>query len=186
MKSTNNFATEGLSGTYKQVVFRQRVGETIVGKRPKRKKGAALPAAIQAVNATFKLAAIYAKSILQDLAIKAAYAAKAKPGVSAFNMAIADFFKPPTIGEIDSSGYNGQVGSTVIALVTDDFKVVSVNVRIENSNGNLIEEGSASLLPDGLNWMYVSTVANTSVAGTTISFIAKDLPGHSFTKLKTL
>ena len=79
-----------------------------------------------------------------------------------------------------------QTEKTRKTLVTDDFKVVSVNVRIENSNGNLIEEGSASLLPDGLNWMYVSTVANTSVAGTTISFIAKDLPGHSFTKLKTL
>jgi hypothetical protein len=38
MKSRDNFATEGLSGTYKQVVFRQRFGETILGKRPKQTK----------------------------------------------------------------------------------------------------------------------------------------------------
>lgn len=185
MKSSNNFATEGLSGTYKQVVFRQRAGETIVGKRPKFKKGTKT-AAQQGITSTFKKAVIYAKSILADAAIKAAYLVKARPGVSAFNIAIADFFTLPEIGEINSSGYNGQVGSTLVAEVTDDFKVASVKVQIQKEGGGLIEEGEASLLPDGLNWMYVSTVANANVTGTKVSFTATDLPGHSITQLKTL
>jgi len=184
MKSSENFATEGLSGSYKQVVFRQRAGETIVGKRPKRKKERS--ASQQSITASFKKAVLYAKSILTDAAIKAAYQLKAKPGKSAFNIAIADFFTLPEIGEIDSSGYNGQVGSTLIAEVVDDFKVVSVKVRIEKADGSLIEEGVANILPDGLNWMYVSTIANTATTGTKVSFTATDLPGHSISKLKTL
>lgn len=185
MKSSNNFATEGLSGSYKQVVFSQRAGETVVGKRPKRKKGTKT-AAQQNITTTFKKAVIYAKAILADAAMKAAYLLKARPGLSAFNIAIADFFTLPEIGEIDSSGYNGQAGNTLIAEVTDDFKVKSVKVRIQKDGGGLIEEGDASLLPDGLNWMYVSTVANGNVTGTTVSFIATDLPGHSISKQKTL
>ena len=184
MKSHENFATEGLSGTYKQVVFSQRAGETIVGKRPGKRK--TIPAVQQAINAMFKNAVIYAKSILADASVKAAYKAKAKPGQSAFNRAIADFFKPPEIAEIDSSDYSGHVGNKLIATVTDDFKVVSVKVRIEKQGGGLIEDGAASLLPDGLNWMYVSTVENGNVTGTTVNFIATDLPGHSIVKSKTL
>ena len=185
MKSSDNFATEGLSGSYKQVVFRQRAGETVVGKRPKRKKGTKT-AAQQLITTTFKKAVLYAKSILADAAMKAAYQLKAKRGTSAFNVAIADFFTLPEIGEIDSSGYNGQVGSTLLAEVMDDFKVIAVKVRIENANGSLLEDGSATLLPDGLNWMYVSTVANTATTGTKVSFTATDQPGHSISKLKTL
>lgn len=184
MKSSDNFATEGLSGSYKQVVFSQRFGETIVRKRPKRK--ATRSAAQKAVAATFTEAATYAKNILQDASIKQAYELKAKPGQSAFNCAISDFFKAPVIGDIDTTGYSGQTGSTVIAKVTDDFKVASVTVRIEKQDGTLIEQGDASMLPDGLRYMFVSTVPNGSLAGTNITFTATDLPGHSITKTKIL
>ena len=60
MKSSENFATEGLSGTYKQVVFSQRAGETIVGKRPKRKKPRS--AVQKKIAATFINAATYARN----------------------------------------------------------------------------------------------------------------------------
>ena len=138
------------------------------------------------VQANFIKAATYAKAILTDATILEAYRLKAKPGQSAYNRAMSDFFHPPVIGEIDSSGYNGNIGGALISTVTDDFKVASVKVRIEKPDGTLIEGGSASLLPDGLNWTYVSTVANANVAGTKISFTAADMPGHSITKLKTL
>ena len=155
-----------------------------MGKRPRRKKP--LTANQLQVQARFTNASTYAKAILSDAAIKAAYKAKAKKGQTAYSRAMSDFFHPPVIGEIDSSGYNGQVGSTLISTITDDFKVASVKVRIEKSDGTLIEDGVANLLPDGLNWMYVSTIANGNVAGTKISFIAADMPGHSITQLKTL
>jgi len=59
-----------------------------------------------------------------------------------------------------------------------------VKVRIQKDNGGVIEEGDASLLPDGLKWMYFSAVANGTITGTTVNFIATDLPGHSISKLK--
>lgn len=183
-QSKNNIVTEGLSGKVYQLVFRQWFGRTVVAKRP-RKLNTATSNQLS-VRESFKNAAIYAKAAITDAALKLAYKAKAKPGQSAYNIALADFFSPPEIGEIDSSGYNGQVGSTLIAQVTDDFKVKSVKVRIEKSNGSLLEEGDASPLPDGLNWMYVSTTANATTSGSTVSFTATDLPGHSISKLKTL
>lgn len=184
MKSRDNFATEGLSGTYKQVVFRQRFGETILSKRPKHT--AARSAAQQLITENFTHAAQYAKAAMTDIALKMAYKLKAGKGLSAFNRAVADFFKAPVIGDIDHSGYNGQAGGTILAMVTDDFKVASVKAIIKAANGTVIEEGAASLLPNGLHWMYVSTVANSSIAGTVISFEAKDLPGNVVTKIKTL
>lgn len=183
-QSKNNIVTEGLSGKIYQLVFKQWFGRTVVAKRPR--KFTTVTSNQLNIREAFKSAAIYAKAAITDAALKLAYKAKAKPGQTAYNMAFADFFHAPEIGEIDSSGYNGQVGSTLIAQATDDFKVKSVKVSIEKANGSLIEEGLASLLPDGLNWMYVSTVANNTTAGTKISFTATDMPGHSISKIKTL
>ena len=180
----DNIVTEGLSGKVYQLVFKQWFGRTIVAKRPR--KFTTITSNQLSVRENFKKAATYAKAAITDAALKLAYKAKAKPGQSAYNIAFADFFNLPEIGEIDSSNYNGQVGSTLKAPVTDDFKVKAVRVKIQKDGGGLIEEGDASLLPDGLNWMYVSTVANGSVTGTMVSFIATDQPGHSISKLKTL
>ena len=183
-QSKNNIVTKGLSGKVYQLVFKQWFGRTVVAKRPR--KFSTVTSNQLNIRETFKNAAAYAKAAITDAALKLAYKAKAKPGQTAYNMAVADFFTLPEIGEIDSSGYNGQAGSTLIAPVTDDFKVKTVKVRIEKANGSLLEEGDASLLPDGLNWMYVSTVANGTVTGTKVSFTATDMPGHSISKLKTL
>lgn len=77
-------------------------------------------------------------------------------------------------------------GDLFLAPVTDDFRVASVNVRIEKLNDALLEEGGAALLPNGLHWMYVATVANSAITGTDLSFSATDLPGNSISKLQTL
>ena len=183
-QSTNNIVTEGLSGKVYQLVFKQWFGRTIVAKRPR--KFTTVTSNQLNIRENFKKAATYAKAAITDAVLKLAYKAKAKPGQTAYNMAFADFFNLPEIGDIDSSGYNGVVGSKLIAGVKDDFKVVSVKVIIEKSNGTLLEEGDASILTDGLHWEYKSTVQNATVAGTKISFIATDMPGHSITKLKTL
>ncbi len=92
----NNVLTEGLSGKFQQVVFRQRAGKTVVAKWPAITN---LPAtaAQQTIRVSFSDAVAFAKSILTDPALKLAYKAKAKPGQSAFNAAIADFLNHPGI-----------------------------------------------------------------------------------------
>lgn len=185
MKTFNNIVTEGLSGSMKQLVFRQMHGKTVVASRPRKRKGV-MSTLQQQVQFTFKQAAIYARNILQDAAIYAEYLSKASPGVSPFNLAIADFFRVPVVGDIDSSNYTGAVGSTLSAVVMDDFRLIGVKARIQKANGELLEEGNAVLQQNGLNWLYTCTAANSSIEGSVITFTATDLPGHSIANRKTL
>jgi len=183
-KSKNNIATHGLSGQVDQLVFRQWFGKTIVGKTSRH--STSVSAAQEQVRLTFRQATTYAKAAITDNAIRLLYKSKAEPGQSAYNMAVADFFKPPEIGEIDSTGYTGQTGSKIIAAVTDDVKVASVSVKIENPDGSLVEQGDAVLQTDGLHWMYNCTSLNASLTGDIITVTALDLPGHPSVKQKTI
>ncbi len=182
MKSKDNIVTEGFSGKIRQLVFRQWYGQTIIGKRPRH--SATTSAAQLNIQSTFKDAAVYAKAAITDPATKQAYKAKAKPGQTAYNLALADFFNAPAIGDIDTSNYSNQAGSSIRIAVTDDFKVAAVTVTIENNN-RLVEQGPATLTSDGLHWLYNATVFN-AVAGNSITVTATDLPGHSITKQKTV
>lgn len=78
------------------------------------------------------------------------------------------------------------MGSKITALVTDNFRVETVKVKIEKANGALQEEGDAVLQPDGLNWQYTITVSDGNNAGNKLSIIATDLPGHSIFEQKTI
>ncbi len=185
MKSKNNVLTEGLSGKIQQIVFRQKAGETIVSKRP---AITTVPptAAQQNIRFTFRDAVIYAASVLADPVLKLAYKAKAKPGQSAFNVAVADFFKPPVIGEINTVDYTNLAGSRVIVPVRDNFRVKEVTVSIRNTDGIQVEEGVALLQPDGINWQYNATVLSGNIAGNVITVKAGDMPGHVTVKQKTV
>jgi len=182
-QSKNNIVTEGLSGKLYQLVFKQWFGKTIVAKRPR--TVSTVTANQLTIRESFKAAAMYAKAAMSNAATKLAYKAKAKPGQTAFNMAIADFFKPPSIGTIDTSTYSSQAGSSISIEASDDFKVVSVNVKIEKANGSLIEQGSASLSSDGLHWLYTAT-ATGNITGNVISVTATDLPGNAIVKQQTV
>jgi len=183
-KMKDNNATHGISGKVNQFVYRQRNGETVVSKPPIRT--APYSEGQMNIVSIFKQAVLYARTILQNAAIRQAYKAKTKRGQSAFNLAIADYFKPPVIVSVDLGQLANQVGSKITALVTDNFRVEKVKVKIEKSNGVLLEEGDAVLQPDGLNWQYTTTTANGNTAGNKVSIIASDLPGHSIVEQKTI
>jgi hypothetical protein len=181
MKHIKNIATKGLSGRIQELVFKQHHGRTLVAASP---SPSSVPASEQQllIRFTFRDAVRYAKAILTNIDIKRAYKAKADHWQSAYNMAVADFFKPPTIGTIDASHYTTQAGSFITAQVTDDFRAASVEVRIENASGQLVEAGTAMLMEDGLHYRYTTTTAVANITGNKITFIATDLPGHLVTK----
>lgn len=180
----DNNATHGIRGKVNQFVYRQRNGKTVVTKPPIRT--APYSELQMNITFTFKQAVLYAQSILQNAAIKLAYQAKAKRGRSAFNMAVADYFKPPVIVKVDLSELSNQPGSKITALVIDNFRVEKVKVKIVKSNGALLEEGDAVLQPDGINWQYSTTTANANAAGNMLIITATDLPGHSTVEQKTI
>jgi hypothetical protein len=183
-ESKNNVVTHGLSGKIDLLVFRQKNGKTLVAKAPKERT--IITAAQQQVQEKFQQAVIYAKTALSDAAIKADYNQKTGNGLSAYNIAIADYFNAPNIQEIDVSVYTGQIGSKIIIKVTDDFKVSSVHVQISNSDGSLVEEGEAVQDANGISWIFTATQANASLIGDKIMITAFDMPGNDAIQEKTL
>ena len=103
---------------------------------------------------------------------------RAPAGKSVYQVALADFLKAPDIKEVDVSKYNGQIGSTIRVRATDDFMVSQVWVAICIKDGNILEQGEAQRLANGVDWLYTATVNNTIMAGNKIVVRASDLPGN--------
>lgn len=126
----------------------------------------------------FKEAVLYAKSVLVDPDVKAQYQSKAKPGESAFNVAVADFLVPPVMNEIDCGLYTGQVGSLIKVKATDNFKINSIMVAIYKADDSLLESGAAVVSGNGIDWVYTATHLNATLTGCKVVATATDTPGH--------
>lgn len=177
-KSIENFVMQGASGKVgKMLVFRQRAEQTIIAKRPKKNTKPATEAQLE-FRDRFTEAAYYAKSAISNPALKDQYQAKTKPGQSAYNIAFADYLKTPVLRKVMADEYMGQIGDTLTFRIIDNFKLQSVNVRILDEDKNVIEQGAATLLENGLDWQYTATVPNPTVLGTNLEVTVKDTPGN--------
>jgi hypothetical protein len=174
----DNYAMKGMSGKLADLlVYRQWFGRTIVAKPPR--KVSTISAAQQAVRDKFKLATAYAAAAIVAPATSQIYKDLVTPGISAFNVALADYFNAPVIADIPISTYTGSAGDRISIPVTDDVMVRSVHVAITHANGSLVEQGLAIADLDGLHWVYTVTQANASLSGSRITVTAKDLPGNT-------
>lgn len=174
-ESSKNMATEGLRGQVGNFVFRRRKadGKVFVSHHPGEQEVESSEAQ-KATRVKFQRATLYGHAAVIDPQVKAEYQAAAKPGQSAYNVAVADFFHAPDIEEVDLSSYSGHVGDEIRIQATDDFGVKQVSVRIENTDATLVEEGQAVLSPDGLLWIYTATAENESLSGDKITITASD------------
>jgi len=184
---SNNIITQGLSGTIGgTLVFRQVGGRTIVSAAPRESEKTPTPGQ-QAQQERFQMAAFYAKAQLADPAGKAEYeAARTDEQRSAYTIAVADFMQAPDIHEVDLSSYQGRAGDTIRVRVTDNFKVLSVTVSIENGDGSAVEQGAAVKAVNGIDWLFTATQANASLAGDKITVRATDKPGNLAAETRTL
>ena len=174
-----NVLTRGLSGKVGNlVVFRQNGDKTIMGSAPGKRTKPLSDAQLNLIG-QFKEAVIYAKSVLANPDKKADYAAAAVKGESAYNLAVADFLKPPVIKEIDSSLYTGQIGSKIRVRVTDNFKLTGCSVTILKADNSVLETGAATIGTNGLDWFYTATHVNSTLTGCKLIAVATDTPGHS-------
>ena len=178
-ESKNNIITHGLSGKVGDlIVFRNKGGKTFVSSAPRKSTGE--PSNAQKVHRKqFQEASVYGKTVLLTSDTKEGYETVAKKkGLSAYNVAVADFLKAPNIVEINLSRYTGVVGDIITIVVTDNFKVETVTVNIDNVDGSEVESGAA--LPDasGMIWTYTAKVANVSLSGDKITVRAYDMPGN--------
>ncbi|SFU70196.1 hypothetical protein SAMN05216480_11459 [Pustulibacterium marinum] len=112
----------------------------------------------------FKQATYYAKSVIQNEEIKAAYTAKAKKGASAYNVAMKDFMTPPEFYGVQLDQYTGAIGDVLIFEFQDILELTYVKVFIYDAEGVLLEEGEAvQNAIFKLNWQYTTTVANSTL-----------------------
>ncbi|OQP52825.1 hypothetical protein A4H97_24305 [Niastella yeongjuensis] len=184
-KIKDNLLVRGASGNVgKQFVYRKRGEDTFITRMPSIDENAKPTEKQELVRERFFAAAGYATGAIADPNIKAQYQkrAKAKSGVTAYNVAFRDFLKAPVVKQIDTTKYNGTPGSTIVINATDDFRVIEVAVSIKTAAGVLVEEGNAILNPINRNeWTYAATQNNAALAGSIILATAKDLPGNKGT-----
>jgi hypothetical protein len=176
-KQKDNVVTHGLSGMIGgQLVFRQTATGTVV-QSPPRVSGKVSEAQL-AMQRKFQRAVVYSGIVETNPDMEAAYAAKAKKGQTARNVALADYMHAPDIHRVDVSGYHGEPGDVIRIEVTDDFAVVEVKVVITGTDGSIVEEGYAQPEATGYEWTYTATATNQDVQGDRIEVYASDTPGN--------
>ena len=132
----------------------------------------------KAHQARFQAGTVYAKQAAKTEPIYAQLAEGTAR--TAYNVALADFMRPPQIFEIDLSACAGRAGTVIRAQVWDNVCVKRVQVVIVNAAEQVIEQGDA-VQGEGLWWSYTATVdaPNEKI---TVSVHAWDLPGNEVVK----
>jgi hypothetical protein len=185
-QNKENILTKGMSGTIaRMLTFRQKAGKTIVSKL-RRATPASNSDKSLAVRTKFSASVAYAQKAILDPATKAMYQLMAKDGKSAFNVATADAFNPPTVDSITTTNYHGVMGDEIIVRAEDDFKVTGVKVSIQSAAGALLEQGDAVMQENTIDWSYKATQANAALPGSKITATASDLPGNNTSLTVTL
>jgi hypothetical protein len=183
---TRGSLLQGISGKIGGIVVRQVGNQTIVSAAEAKGERAPRSARQQAHLDRFFAAQCYAGAQMQDPATKALYATGINERLtSARVVAIADFMNPPTVVAAEWSGYQGRAGDVIRVVATDDFAVTALTVRLETAAEDLLEEGLATLLPDGA-WAYTVVRPHTAGPGTRILVQAYDRPGNVGSRLYQL
>jgi len=179
---TENDLTDGISGRVgNKIVFRVVKGRTLVTRRPKR---TAAPTELQLQHRErFQQAARYAKEKMLDPAAKAVYdqIAEGQAYNSAFSEAVRDYLTLPKVVGVNVGAYSGAAGSVLGVKVSDNVKVITLNVSIRDASNNVIESGNASHTPGDMEWKYTTTTAIPSLSGVKIIVTAIDRPGNQAT-----
>jgi len=182
-----NVVTDGVSGMFgDKIVFRKRPGGgTILSSRPSHHSVPPTEAQ-EGIQEKFLEAIVYAKSVMANPELKAAYKAAARPGVSAYALALGDYMKDPVIKEVVTKGYAGNPGDRIIIRAIDNFKITEVSVSITKADGTPIEEGIAMKNPTGITWTYTAMASNPELQGSKVEVSVTDTPGHVVTSTVTL
>jgi hypothetical protein len=177
-------------GSVKDLTYRMSYGKTFASVKPDRSNVQLSDAQIAHHN-RFKAAAAYGKTVMADPTARALYQQAAKErNMPLFALTISDFMNPPSIDEMDLSGYIGHVADVIKIQASDDFGVVKVRVEITDTDdndpiesGNAIETGTGSGL-----WLYTVTTPIPAGRMVNVKVVATDRPGGTAidTQTKTI
>ncbi len=182
-KLRKNAVVHSASGKFGDlIVFRQLAdGSTRIAQAPSSNPNRVKSSGETANQKRFQRAIMYGQGAIADPELRKQYqeAADKKPLLSAYNVAVADFSKAPSIEQIDVSRYTGTPGDPIVITATDDFKVAEVRVVISDPDGTIVDEGMAMQDPSFKNvWQWVASKNNDLVKGDKIEVVATDIPGN--------
>jgi hypothetical protein len=169
----DNLLLQAVNGSLgDEITIYERNGQIIMAKKRGPSKH---PPTIKQLEARYKMkvAAAYAKVIIQDPEIKAYYKSLAGPGQNAYNMAVKDAYQSPEIQNIRFED------TTVVVTAKNEFRVAEVSVRVIDAQGNLLERGRAVPARNGVDWYYKTD--HLPPNGKVI-IVAVDLPGNETVK----
>lgn len=151
-----------------QLTIYERNGQIIMAKKRGPSKNKPTTRQLEA-RYKMKIAAAYAKVMLQDPELKAYYRSLAGPGQNAYNMAVKDAYKSPEVQQIRFED------TTIVVTAKNEFRVAEVGVRVLDAAGVILESGHAVAGRNGVDWYYKA--ADLPVGGRVI-VVAVDLPGN--------
>lgn len=174
-KVRNNVIIRGLSGSLgDQVVIKiDKAGRTIVSNKPEFNENRVFTPAQQAQQEKFREARLYATNAQAQIIYKEKAEGTTKTPA---NIAMADWFHPPEIKEINLSEWTGQAGQCIRVQVLDDVQVQKVSIVITNESDVVLEQGMAE--PEDGGWWIYRTTAPAS-GNPQVFVTAEDLPGHT-------
>jgi hypothetical protein len=101
-------------------------------------------------------------------------------GVTAYNIALADWFVTPKVLEINVDQWTGKIGQKIQVKARDNVMVAKVLVVIRDTEGKLLEMGEAVPSKTGSAWWVYTTKSPVIMTPfPTVKAIAQDLPGNS-------
>ncbi|HSL44515.1 MAG TPA: hypothetical protein VK897_13850 [Anaerolineales bacterium] len=100
-------------------------------------------------------------------------------GVSAYTLALADWFGGPKVLQLDLDGWTGEIGQTIRVKARDNILVAAVTVVIRDPQRNFLEMGEAVQTEDGGPWWHYTTQTRVAMSPfPTVAAIIQDLPGN--------
>lgn len=179
----NNPLLRGVSGKIGGLVIRQTAYGTVIASAPRKSKRKPNERQM-AVRNRFGDAAEYARLQMQNQTVKEMYQSKVNQRMkSSYLIAVKDYLSPPRILGLDVGKYHGKAGNPIIVDAEDDFSVNVVRISIKDASGKVIERGQATKrISYSDQWIYIASVNNELLNGSSITACAEDLPGNQATE----
>jgi hypothetical protein len=108
------------------------------------------------------------------------YITKAKRlGVTPYYLALADWFKPPKVLEINVDSWTGKIGQTIRVKARDNVRVARVSVVIRDADENVLEMGETTQSEPGSAWWNYTTKSVVKMTPfPSVEATSYDLPGN--------
>jgi hypothetical protein len=176
-KLYNTIFARGLAGIVDEIKAQTSSGQTILANKAlfdDNREYIELLAPTQTAVLEATTYAHFAKT--QDTYLKK----ELETGLTAYNIAIADWFVAPKVLEINVDRWTGKIGQLIRVKARDNVRVARVSLVIRDAEGQLLEMGEAAQSePVSAWWNYTTKSLVRLEPFPSVKAIARDLPGNS-------